>query len=147
MFKSSLLSQKLITPPLSNSEFWIPMSMVSFRKWWTANTNMLDNKLGFNNRSCFNGRTSVNKCVVYSAFRAMYANPKHRETELFAYLSGKHTFPCLLNSFLYVLAIKSILFTFGLKWNHYKYELRVDFDAVYFINLNTNFLFKNQQSC
>lgn len=35
----------------------------------------------------------------------MFANPKHRETELFAYLSGKHTFPYLLNSFLYVLAV------------------------------------------
>lgn len=134
------------------------MSVVSFRKWWTANTNMLDNKLGFNNRSCFNGRTSVNKCVVYSAFRAMFANPKHHETELFAYLSGKHTFPYLLNSFLYVLAVKSILFTFWLKWNHNKYELRVDFDvfkllfstkenAVYFSNWNTNVVFKNQQSC
>lgn len=102
---------------------------------------MLDNKLGFNNRSCFNGRTSVNKCVVYSAFRAMFANPKHHETELFAYLSGKHTFPYyLLNSFLYVglLAVKSILFTFGLKWNHNKYELRVDFDVIKLFSTKDN---------
>lgn len=93
---------------------------------------MLDNKLGFNNRSCFNGRTSVNKCVVYSAFRAMFAKPKHHETELFAYLSGKHTFPYLLNSFLYVLTDKSILFIFGLSqnYNNTPYEFRANFHVI-----------------